>query len=60
VPRNEPWIGLKMLAVLAAWLVGLGLVPRRRLTPVAAPRTLSAWGAGVGWLLLDTIGREHI
>jgi hypothetical protein len=54
------WIGLKMLAVLAAWLVGLGLVPRRRLTPVAVPLTLLAWGAGVGWLLLDTIGREHL
>jgi hypothetical protein len=54
------WVWLKWIAVVVIPVIGFGVVPRRRLTTIAVPLTIVAWTVGIGWLLLDTIGREYL
>lgn len=53
------WVWLKLLAAGLAPVVGFGIVARRGATAIAVPLALIAWAAGIGWLLIDTIGREY-
>ena len=55
---STSWVGVKSIAALAAPVIGFGLIVRRGLTKVTAPLTLTVWVAGIGWLLLDTFGRD--
>jgi hypothetical protein len=55
---STSWIWAKTLVALAAPVIGFGVIPRRGLTKLAVPATIAVWVAGVGWLLLDTVGRD--
>ena len=55
---STSWIWAKSLVALAAPVIGFAVIPRRKLITVTAPLTAAAWAAGIGWLLLDTLGRE--
>jgi hypothetical protein len=50
------WVWAKMLGSVAALVIGFGVVPRLGLIAVTIPLTVVVWTAGIGWLLLDTIG----
>lgn len=50
------WVWAKTIGALATPVIGFGLVARRRLIALAIPLTVVTWTAGIGWLLLDTIG----
>ena len=50
------WVWAKTLGAIAAVVIGIVVVPRRRMIAAAIPLTVVAWTAGIGWLLIDTIG----
>jgi hypothetical protein len=54
------WVWLKWIAVAVAPVIGFGLISRRNATAFAIPITVVVWCVGIGWLLIDTIGREYI
>jgi uncharacterized YccA/Bax inhibitor family protein len=55
---STSWIWAKTLLALTAPVIGFGLLARRGLTKLAVPLTIAAWVGGIGWLLLDTLGRD--
>jgi hypothetical protein len=54
------WVWLKWVAVALAPVIGFGLIARRGALAFAVPLTVATWAAGIGWLLVDTIGREYL
>jgi hypothetical protein len=50
------WVWAKMLAAVAVPVIGLTVVPRRKVIPFTIPLTVAVWVVGIGWLLVDTIG----
>lgn len=57
---STSWIWAKVIAIVAAPVIGFTVIAARRASAIAVPLTLIAWFAGIGWLLLDTIGREFL
>lgn len=54
------WIWAKVIGIVVAPIIGFTLIASRRATAVAVPLTIVVWFAGIGWLLLDTVGREFL
>jgi hypothetical protein len=57
---STSWIWAKSLLAIAAPVIGFALIPRRRLGGIAVVITVAVWSVAIGWLLLDTIGRDVI
>jgi hypothetical protein len=57
---SQSWLWVKVLGIIAAPAIGLGLVAVRTPIAILVPIALAAWFGGIGWFLLDTIGREFL
>jgi hypothetical protein len=52
------WVWLKLIVVAAGLVVGLFVIRSIRAPRATAAATAVVWAAGVGWLLVDTLGRN--
>ena len=52
------WVWLKLLMVAAGLVVGLFVIRSTRVPRATAAVAAVAWFVGVGWLLVDTVGRN--
>lgn len=49
------WLLLKEAIVVIALLGGVAVAARPRSVRVTAPVSVAVWGAGFGWLIVDTM-----
>jgi hypothetical protein len=52
------WLWLKWLLAIAGVVVGFTVIRRPRWAGLTAPIAVLAWGAGSGWVLVESVGKN--